>query len=471
MSSIISNSYFFVVFSVLLVCCTPKVDKIMLKPVETMDYWLTKGDQSVLLQKQSIVLPFHSENVDIQSIEIDTNSVFQMIDGFGFTLTGGSAQVIHRMKPMDKAHLLKELFEPNQLAINYLRISIGASDLNDTTFTYDDMPQGQTDLNLTHFSLNPDKQAVIPLLKEILRINPNLKILATPWSPPVWMKDTNRFIGGRLQTQYYKVYAQYFVKYIQQMKAEGIDIEAITPQNEPLHPENNPSLLMVAEAQLDFIKNHLGPAFRQANIKTKIIIYDHNCDRPDYPLSILKDSVAKSYLWGTAFHLYAGDINVLTQIHNAHPDKHLYFTEQYTAAKGDFGGDLTWHLKNVVIGSMRNWSRTAFEWNLANDTLFKPHTIGGCTTCKGALTIGNTVTRNVAYYIIGHASKFVPVGSVRIGSNRVGELYNVAFKTPKGQKVLIVVNCGRKKETFSIKCNQKSVILSLSAGDVATYVW
>jgi glucosylceramidase len=468
---ILNKVILFSVLSIFLIGCTPKMNKKIVPSVETMDYWLTKSDQSILLQKQLISLPFHSENIDIQSINVDTNQIFQTIDGFGFTLTGGSAQVINRMKPIEKASLLQELFAPNQLAINYLRVSIGASDLNDTTFTYDDMPKGQTDLHLTHFSLNLDKNDVIPLLKAILRINPNIKILATPWSPPVWMKDTNCFIGGRLQKQYYKVYAQYFVKYIQQMKAEGIDIEAITPQNEPLHPENNPSLLMVAEAQLDFIKNHLGPAFRQANLKTKIIIYDHNCDRPDYPLLILNDLVAKSYIYGTAFHLYAGDISILTKIHNAHPDKHLYFTEQYTAAKGDFGGDLNWHLKNVLIGSMRNWSRTVFEWNLANDTLFKPHTIGGCTTCKGALTIGNTVTRNVAYYIIGHASKFVPAGSVRIQSNLLGDLQNVAFKTPNGQKVLIIVNSGRKKETFSIKCNQKSVITTLSAGDVATYVW
>jgi glucosylceramidase len=201
---ILNKVILFIALSIFLIGCTAKMNQKMVPPVETMDYWLTKSDQSILLQKQLISLPFHSENIDIQSINVDTNQIFQTIDGFGFTLTGGSAQVINRMKPIEKARLLQELFAPNQLAINYLRVSIGASDLNDTTFTYDDMPNGQTDIHLTHFSLNPDKKEVIPLLKAIWRINPNLKILATPWSPPVWMKDTNGFIGGRLQKQYYR---------------------------------------------------------------------------------------------------------------------------------------------------------------------------------------------------------------------------------------------------------------------------
>ncbi len=155
------------------------------------------------------------------------------------------------------------------------------------------------------------------------------------------------------------------------MKAEGITIDAITPQNEPLNPGNNPSLLMTAEQQRDFIKNNLGPAFQAANITTKIIVYDHNCDKPDYPLTILNDPAAKAFVDGSAFHLYAGDISALSTVHSAHPDKHVYFTEQCTSSTGGFEGDLKWHVKNVIIGSMRNWSRNALEWNLANDPAFR----------------------------------------------------------------------------------------------------
>jgi glucosylceramidase len=436
--------------------------------------WMTTGDQSSLLQKQTVVLSFDTTANAFQSIDVDSTQQFQSMDGFGYTLTGGSAYVINRMSATDKSNLLKEFFsnQENAIGVNYLRLSIGASDLSASVFTYDDMPAGQTDVNLDQFSLNPDKADLIPLLKEIVAINPAIKFLATPWSPPVWMKDNGSSIGGSLKPEYYSVYAKYFVKYIQQMKAEGITIDAITPQNEPLHPGNNPSLSMSAAQQADFIKNHLGPAFQAASIATKIIVYDHNCDRPDYPLAILDDAAAKPFVNGSAFHLYAGNITALTQVHNAHPDKHVYFTEQYTASNGSFDGDLKWHLKNVIVGATRNWSKNALEWNLANDASFGPHTQGGCTTCKGALTIsGSVVTRNVAYYIIAHASKFVPAGSVRIASGIAGNLQNVAFLTPAGKKVLIVSNDGNTAETFNIRFKGKWVTHGLNGGAVATYVW
>lgn len=474
----ISEPPFLILLSIFILSGIKKMDKIRVEKTLTVfsqndeiDYWLTKSDQSVLLQKQSPTLMFGVQKNTFPSIDINPSQIFQTIDGFGFTLTGGSASVINRMDSVEKEQLLQELFSPNAMAISYLRISIGASDLNEKCFTYDDMPSGETDEKLIQFSLNPDKQDLIPLLRKILSINPSIKILATPWSPPIWMKDSQSFKGGSLLPQYYHAYSQYFVKYIQQMNAEGIPIRAITPQNEPLHPGNNPSLLMTAEQQRDFIKYHLGSAFQVAQISTKIIIYDHNCDRLDYPLFILNDPSVKPYIWGSAFHLYSGDVSALTTIHNAHPDKHVFFTEQYTASDGNFGEDLNRHIKNVIIGSMRNWSRTAFEWNLANDAAFGPHTPGGCTTCKGALTIGNTVTRNVAYYIIAHASKFVPPGSVRIGSNIVGNLQNVAFTTPAGKKVLIVENSGNVDATFNIRFNNKWATTSLSRGAVATFIW
>jgi len=446
-------------------------------PVATneMDFWLTKSDQSAKLQKQSGILAFGNTINNYVSIEIDGSKTFQSIDGFGFTLTGGSAQVINSLTPGKKQELLQDLFgtKENSISISYLRISIGASDLSESVFSYNDLPEGQTDENLSQFSLTPDKIDLIPLLKEILSINPAIKIMGSPWSPPVWMKDNNSSVGGSLQPQYYAVYAQYLVKYVQEMKAEGIEIDAITPQNEPLHPGNNPSLLMTAPQQTDFIKNHLGPAFQSANIDTKIIIYDHNCDKPEYPISILNDAGAKSFISGSAFHLYGGDISALSTVHNAHPDKDVYFTEQYIPSDGNFQGDLNWHLKNVIIGSMRNWSKTALEWNLANNDSFGPHTPGGCTTCKGAITINSesSFTKNVGYYIIGHAAKFVPTGSVRIASNKIGNLFNVAFITPVGKRVLIVENDGNAFEIFNIKYNGKWVTTSLDAGSVGTYIW
>lgn len=446
-------------------------------PATTSDVeaWLTLSNQSVLLKKQDNILSFGTTTNTFPTITVDESLIYQTIDGFGFTLTGGSAAVINQLDTNKKDALLQELFGTSEgdIGISYLRISIGASDLNEAPFTYNDMPEGETDEALAHFSLEPDMDGVVAVLKEILEINPNIKIMGSPWSAPVWMKDNGSFVGGSLQPQYYSVYAQYFVKYLEAMEAEGIVLDAITIQNEPMHDGNNPSMVMTAEEQSDFIKNHLGPAFSSAGITTKIIVWDHNCDNPQYPITVLSDPDTNPYVDGSAFHLYNGEISALSTVHNAFPEKNLYFTEQYTSSSGSFEGDLKWHLKNVIIGSMRNWSKNALEWNLANNENFGPHTEGGCTVCKGGLTIssGGNITRNVGYYIVAHASKFVPSGSVRVGSNIQGDLQNVAFRTPDGQMVLIVENDGGAITSFNIKYKNQWVTATLDSGAVATYIW
>ncbi len=440
------------------------------KPVQV---WTTTGDKNSLLYAKTV--DFAAAKNDLfPVIQIDTARKFQTIDGFGYTLTGGSAYLINRLSPPEQESLLKELFGTgdNTISVSYLRVSLGASDLSPFVFSYNDLPAGQTDTALVQFSLSHDTVDLIPVLQRILAINPNLKIMASPWSAPVWMKTNGSSIGGNLQPKYYGVYAKYFVKYIQQMKARGITIDAVTPQNEPQHGGNNPSMVMSAAQQADFIKNHLGPVFQAAGLQTKIIIWDHNCDQPDYPISILNDAAAKPFIDGTAFHLYNGDISALSQVYNAHPDKNLYFTEQWTGGNSNFDTDLKWHLENVIIGSMRHWSRIALEWNLANGPNYQPHTPGGCNLCLGALTIdGNSVTRNVRYYIIAHVSKFVPPGSVRIDSNIPVRLPNVAFRTPAGKTVLVVLNTSANLESFNISCAGKWIASSLRPGAVATFIF
>jgi glucosylceramidase len=440
--------------------------------VNDVDFWLTTGDQASLLQQQSGVLSFGTTANAYNTIDVDSIQTYQTIDGFGYSLTGGSAYLIKRMGTAESASLLNELFSSSGIAVSYLRISIGASDLNASVFSYDDMPVGQTDPTLANFSLAADDVDLVPVLKQILLINPNIKIMGSPWSPPVWMKDNGSSIGGSLLPQYYAAYAQYFVKYIQQMKARSITVDAVTIQNEPQYGGNNPSMLMSATQEADFVKNNLGPALQAAGLSTKIIIWDHNCDNANYPISILNDPAAKAYINGSAFHLYAGDISALSNVYTAHPDKNLYFTEIWTGANGSFSGDLKWHVKNVIIGSMRNWSKNALEWNLASDPSYNPHTPGGCSECKGAVTInGSSFSRNVGYYIVAHASKFIPAGSVRIASTLVTDLPNAAFKTASGKKVLIVVNDGTAAAGFNIRYKGKWVYTSLAAGAAGTYVW
>lgn len=438
--------------------------------------WLTTPDRQSLLSKQAAGLTFavaDQANTSSAVIEIDEQQTFQSIDGFGYTLTGGSATLINKLPEAQKDALLKELFSTKDhgIGVSYLRISIGASDLSAAPFSYNDLPAGQTDPNQDKFSVAVEQTDMIPILQRIVAINPAIKIMGSPWSPPTWMKDNNSFKGGSLKPELYGSYAKYFIKYIQAMKAQGITIDAITIQNEPLHPGNVPSMYMEAQDQANFIKTALGPAFKAAGIRTKIIVYDHNADRPDYPITILKDPEANKYVDGSAFHLYGGKIDALSKVHEAFPDKNLYFTEQWVGGPSNFAEDLKWHVSTLIIGATRNWSRNVLEWNLAADPEYKPHTVGGCTTCLGALTIGNEVSRNVAYYIIGHASKFVPAGSIRIASNHIDKLDNVAFKRPDGKVVAIVVNRAAESRTFSIKHKGKVAPASLPAGAVATYIW
>lgn len=439
-----------------------------------VDMWLTTGDQKSLLTKQNAIIAFTDKTNHYPAINIDTSTVYQEIDGFGYTLTGGSALLMHQMSSYAREQLLQDIFGcvGDQTCVSYLRISMGASDLDEKVFSYNDLPKDSTDFKLRQFSLSYDTLHLVPILKSILKISPKIKIMATPWSPPIWMKTNQNSVGGNLKHDCYAVYAEYFVKYLQAMSHHGINIDAITVQNEPQHGGNNPSLVMSATEQANFVKDHLGPKFELAGLKTKIVIWDHNCDQPAFPISILNVPSAKQYIDGTAFHLYNGDISAMNQVHALHPDRNLYFTEQWTGANGNFGEDLIWHTKNVIVGSMSNWSKVALEWNLANDPAFKPHTPGGCSLCKGAITIDkNIAVKNVSYYIISHASRFVYPGSKRVESTQIGTLHHVVFLRPDGRKVMIVVNESDKNEIFNIEINGKRAIVSMPTKSVATLVW
>ncbi len=446
----------------------------VVKETDKIEFWLTTPNQLQLFEKFENPPVFGEAKTDVPLISIDSSMKYQEMDGFGFALTGGSAQLLNQMNTGARLDILNELFgtDNRQIGISYLRLSIGASDLSDHVISYNDLPPGETDTKMSHFSIDPEREDLIPVLKEILNINPDIKIMGSPWSPPVWMKSNKSSIGGSLMPEYYDAYALYFVKYIQAMADEGIVIDAITVQNEPLHPGNNPSLLMLADEQAAFISQSLGPAFRNAGIDTKIVIYDHNADRIDYPLSVLSDPDAAQYIDGSAFHLYGGVIDELSKVHEAFPDKNLYFTEQWIGAPGDFPKDLKWHTRELIVGATRNWCKIVLEWNLAADPDQKPHTRGGCTSCLGAITIaGNQITRNPAYYIVAHASRFVRPGSVRVASNYLDDLPNVAFLTSDGKIILIVLNDTGANREFAIEYAGKRAGTSLSAGSVGTFVW
>jgi glucosylceramidase len=380
------------------------------------------------------------------------------------------------MSDSARKSVLQELFGKGEkdIRISYLRLSVAASDLNAFPFSYNDLKDPHaTDPTLSQFSLSYDTLDVLPILKQILAVNPQIKLMASPWSPPTWMKDNKDTRGGSLLPEFEASYAQYLVKYIQEMDKRGFTIDALTIQNEPLHPGNNPSLLMLADQQARFIGKHLGPAFRQAGIQTKIVIYDHNADRPDYPISVLSDPIANQFIDGSAFHLYGGQNEALSEVHQAFLNKHIYFTEQWVGSPGNLEGDIAWHVKNLLIGAPRNWAKTVLEWNISSNPSLSPHTDrGGCDRCLGAITIdGDAVTRNPAYYVIAHASKFVSPGSLRINSTLPEGLPNVAFLRADGKKVLIVHNDSKSTKQFEIRSGNQDFKASLPAGATGTLLW
>ncbi|MGE5621065.1 MAG: glycoside hydrolase family 30 protein [archaeon] len=438
-----------------------------------VQFWLTDPKQNIYFSEQKSITPSSSTG-GLDMIAVNPEKTYQEMDGFGFALTGGSALHIFNMTPAERTKLLTELFstKDKNIGISYLRISIGASDLDARPFSYDDLSSGQTDVDMQKFTMAEDEKCLIPVLKEILAINPDIRILASPWSAPSWMKTNGKTIGGSLKPEYFDAYSKYMIQYIMGMKNAGINIDAITVQNEPLHPGNNPSMYMLPADQAAFIKTSLGPAFKSVGIKTKIIIYDHNADRIDYPISVLNDADARKYVDGSAFHLYGGEISALSQVHNTHPDKNLYFTEQWVGAGSSLSDNLKYHVRELIIGASRNWCKTVLEWNLASNPSLTPHTEGGCDQCLGGITIqGDQITRNAGYYIVAHASKFVRPGSKRIDSNLPADLPNVAFSTPEGKTVVIVLNNSDTSKSFNIKVGNKIILASLSAGAAGTYVW
>ncbi len=442
--------------------------------------YLTRGDETKLFSHEAALSFRQSASTGYPTIMVDTTQHFQEIEGFGAALTGSSAYLINRKLAGDaRTNLLNELFDPDQgIGLSYLRLTMGASDFSLSDFTYNDMPAGETDFALDHFSLSQDLQDVVPVLKEIVHMAPAIPLLGSPWSPPAWMKTSGSLKGGKLKPECYGVYSDYFVKYIQAMKAEGLTIDAVTIQNEPLHfTANYPCMEMQAAEQLDFVKNHLGPRFVAAGLDTKIIIYDHNWDEPEYPMTILDDATARNYIAGSAFHAYAGDVSAMTMVHNAHPDKALYFTEISGGAWAtDFAGNLMWNMRNIFIGTTRNWSKNALLWNLALNEHYGPQN-NGCSNCRGVITINSvtaSVTRNVEYYALAHFSKFVRPGAVRISAQVpgiAGETGAVAFQNRDGSKVMVIANYAGEMKGYAVNQNGREFVATLPPNSVITLVW
>jgi glucosylceramidase len=453
--------------------------------------WITRDAKSLLQPMQPAAFSGSVPDA-LPTIEVDGSRTFQPIEGFGFSLTGGSAYLLAGMAKAERADLLRELFGLTEASVGLscLRLTIGASDLGRKDFSYWGLRRGTKDPTLARFNLSAGDREVVPVLQEILSINPTVKFIASPWSAPPWMKSNGSYVAGRLKPDCYEAYARYFVQYIEAMRARGIHVSAVTPQNEPQNPKNEPSMVMSAAEQADFIRGYLGPALRGSAPDTEILCWDHNCDGADYPLAVLGDPGARAYTAGVAWHLYNGSPEAMSQVRAQYPDKKVYFTEQWVSAKDDFMGALRWHTKNVIIGALRNWARTALEWNLASDPRYALHTRLGAVGALGGVTIGTTVKhhhgaaghsggvalratieRNPGYYLMAHSAKFIRPGSVRVHSSEADQLPNVACLTPGSRLVMVVLNDGPAAKRFRVRHRGAHATLELGPGDVATLRW
>ena len=446
--------------------------------IGSANVWVTTGSKEKLLSGQPSLNIYDNNATDYPSVSVDFSQQYQEIDGFGAALTGSSAYVISQMNAAQKEALLKDLFSEHEgIGLSYLRLTIGASDFSLQDFTYDDLPAGSTDPNLEQFSIAEDEAHVIPVLQSVLGYSPGIKIVSSPWSAPAWMKDSGSLGGGSLDPQWYGAYGDYFVKYINAYANHGITIDAVTPQNEPLHETGGyPTMGMTATEQAEFIKSSLGPKFQQAGLATKIIAYDHNFDQASYPMNVLGDPEAAQYIDGSAFHAYGGDVSAMNQVHAAFPDKNLYFTEVSGGEwSTDFSSNLKWNIGNIFIGTTRNWSKNALLWNLALNSNHGP-TNGGCTDCRGVVTVSSSgqVTKNVEYYCLAHFSKFVRPGAKRVNSSNFDNslnIRNVAFINTDGSKVMVLLNESSQSRTVSIVVGETKINYSVEANSVATIVW
>jgi glucosylceramidase len=455
---------------------------------EDVTLYITTNNRSSDFKKQTTAFS-NKQNMSPSTITLEPTTRYQTMDGFGAALTGSSCYNLLKMQPDDRSAFLKATFsDKDGMAYSYIRIAIGCSDFSLSEYTcWDNQAAG---FGLT----SEENNYVIPVLKEILAINPKVKILGSPWTCPRWMKVNNltelqayeSWTSGQLNPDYYQEYASYFVKWIQAFAREGITIDAITPQNEPLNRGNSASLFMSWQEQRDFVKNALTPQLKAAGLKTKIYLFDHNYnydnmgDQNAYPVRIYDAGVDDELVAGAAYHNYGGNRNELLNIHNLYPDKELIFTETSIGTWND-GRNLAVRLmddmQEVALGTVNNWCKAVIVWNLMLDTDRGPNRAGGCQTCYGAVDIDRsnykTITKNSHYYIIGHLSAVVKPGATRIGTSgyKANGIVYSAFENTDGTYAFVLLNNTSESKKITLDDGKQHFSYDVPSKSVVSYQW
>lgn len=442
--------------------------------------WLTTADRSqALARRSSLTFAPTGAEAGLPVLAVDAGERHQTMVGFGAAITDASAWLIQtKLSPAQRDQLMRELFgrRGEGLGLSFTRLTIGASDFSPDHYSLDDPPGNGPDPDLAHFSLQRPGQYVLPTLRQAQAVNRDLKVMATPWSAPAWMKTTGSLVKGQLKTDLYPVYARYLARFVDEAAAQGVAIDYLSIQNEPdFEPDNYPGMRWAAADRARFIGEDLGPLFQSRRIKTRILEWDHNWDKPEQPLTALADARAAPFITGVAWHCYNGDVAAQAQVALAHPDKETFFTE---CSGGDWSGKFEdsfgWLMKTLVIGATRAEARGVLMWNLVLDEQHGPHA-GGCGDCRGLVDIDSrtgAVTRNPEYYAFGLVSRFVRPGAVRIGSPaEVEGLHSVAFENPDGSRALIVFNARPGDAAFLVREGGAAARASLPGGAAGAIVW
>lgn len=467
--------------------------------------WITTPDATALLAPWPCAITdaggVHG-GVRIVVDEADTRQTFL---GCGASLTESSASLLARLPEAEREEALQRLFSPRTgIGLSVLRQPIGSSAFVAGTryYTYDDVPSGQTDFELAHFSIEHDEAEILPLLRRARAINGELKVIGTPWSAPAWMKTSGSLVGGELidAPRYYEAYARYLVAFVEAYAAAGVPIHALTPQNEPQNRNPDVPGMHLGVYQASRLIQALGRRLGSRGLDhVDIIGYDHNwAMHPDdlaavppgepteqgYPEALLADPETARWMAGTAFHCYFGDPEAQSALRDRFPDKDIYFTEcsgSRGSADSDakaFSDTLRWHARNVVIGATRNWARTVVTWNLALDPSGGPHT-NGYTDFSGLVTVEDDgrITPNAEYYALAHLSRFVRPGAVCVSSEAVAEdgsedVLSVAFRNPghQGRLVVLMHNQGESERVVEVGVGGSSatVTVALPPGSIVT---
>lgn len=424
----------------------------------------SNGEDELFVEQSVAQLPQISADVVTATVEIDASQTYQEMDGFGASFTDSAAYLIHQVLDEEqRTEVMSKLFDPQDgIGLSFLRNPMGASDYARTVYSYNDLPENETDPELSGFSIAHDEADIIPLLQQALKLNPEIKLMASPWSAPGWMKTSGSMITGQLKPEHYQVYADYFVRYIQAFAAHGLPTYAVTAQNEPLYePQHYPGMLMLPEEQLVFIRDYLKPSFRKHGLDTKILCYDHNWDRPDYPLTVLEEAEAE--VDGVAWHWYGGAPAAQSEVLAAYPGKEVHFTE---GSGGEWIPPFEQAFSNVMrtgIEILRNHSKSFVLWNMALDQQNGPTVPGfGKSTCRGVVTVSQQtreLTYTLDYYALAHFSKVIRPKALRLDTAASkGHVRSVAFRNSDGSVAAVLFNNGDKEENVAVKLEGEEVM-------------